>query len=410
MPGANKDWSGIQNDFPILQQMHEGNRVVYLDSGATSLRPLSVLSAMEGYFNEYNANIHRGIYRYAEQATEAYESARARIAEFINAESARSIIFTRNTTESVNLVAFSYGRKFLQAGDVILCTEMEHHANMVPWQVLAEEKGLQLEYVPVTEDGLLDQRRFQDLLGLKPKLVAVTHMSNVLGTINPLGKMIADAHQAGALVLVDAAQSAAHMKLDLKKLNPDFLAFSAHKMCGPTGIGVLYGREALLEKMPPFLTGGDMIREVHLDSFTMNDLPHKFEAGTPAIAEAIGFAAAIDYLDNLGMEAIQDHEMHLTAYALGKVDSIPGMRILGPSIEERGGLLGFTLEDAHPHDVAQILDAEGVAVRAGHHCAMPVHERYGIPASTRASFYLYNTRDDVDRLFQGLEKVQKLFG
>lgn len=383
---------------------------MYLDSGATSLRPTAVQTAMEGYYNQYNANIHRGIYRYAEEATAAYEGARARVASFLNAPSPRSIIFTRNTTESVNLVAYSYGRTFLQPGDVILCTEMEHHANMVPWQVLAKDRSLRLEYVPVQQDGQLDQNRFHELLGLNPKLFAVTYMSNVLGTINPLEKMIEDAHQVGALVLVDAAQSAAHMSLDLQKLKPDFLAFSAHKMCGPTGIGVLYGREDLLEAMPPFLTGGDMIKEVHLRSFTINDLPHKFEAGTPAIAEAIGFGAALDYLEALGMEAIHDHEMALTAYALGMVESIPGMRVLGPGIEDRGGLLAFTMDDAHPHDVAQILDGEGVAVRAGHHCAMPIHEKFRIPASTRASFYMYNTREDVERLFLGLKKVQKLFG
>ncbi|MBN1266928.1 MAG: cysteine desulfurase [Anaerolineales bacterium] len=401
----------MRNDFPILQRkLDSGVPIVYLDSGATSLRPTAVQTAMEGYYNQYNANIHRGIYRYAEEATAAYEGARARVASFLNAPSPRSIIFTRNTTESVNLVAYSYGRTFLQPGDVILCTEMEHHANMVPWQVLAKDRSLRLEYVPVQQDGQLDQNRFHELLGLNPKLFAVTYMSNVLGTINPLEKMIEDAHQVGALVLVDAAQSAAHMSLDLQKLKPDFLAFSAHKMCGPTGIGVLYGREDLLEAMPPFLTGGDMIKEVHLRSFTINDLPHKFEAGTPAIAEAIGFGAALDYLEALGMEAIHDHEMALTAYALGMVESIPGMRVLGPGIEDRGGLLAFTMDDAHPHDVAQILDGEGVAVRAGHHCAMPIHEKFRIPASTRASFYMYNTREDVERLFLGLKKVQKLFG
>lgn len=410
VPGLKPNMTEYRRDFPILEQCTDsGRRIVYLDTAATSLRPVQVVQAMEEYYQRYNANIHRGIYRYAEQATAAYEGARSKTAAFLNAPSDKCVVFTRNTTESINLVAFSYARAFLQEGDVILVSEMEHHANMVPWQVAAREIGLRLEYIPFSEEGHLDLEAYHELLDLKPKLLALTHMSNVLGTINPLQDLIGDAHTAGALVLVDAAQSAAHFPLDVQALNIDFAAFSAHKMLGPTGIGVLYARRELLEKMPPFLTGGDMIREVHLDGFTTNDVPHKFEAGTPAIAEAIGLAAAIDYLDRVGKDNIHDHETALTARAMRLADETPGMHVLGPPLNERGGLLSFTLDGIHPHDIAQVLDREGVAVRAGHHCAMPVHEHLGIPATARASFYLYNTMEDVDRLFESIHAVQGIF-
>ncbi|MCB0103391.1 MAG: cysteine desulfurase [Anaerolineales bacterium] len=401
----------IRKDFPILdRETANGRRVIYLDSTATSQKPVQVIEAMNDYYRRSNANIHRGVHTLAEEATALYEGARERIGAFINAASSREIIYTRNTTESINLVAYSWARANLKAGDLVVLTEMEHHSNLVPWHMLQAERGIELEFIPVSEDGLLDLDAYKLLLERNPKLVSFTHMSNVLGTINPAGEIIKLAHAAGAVTLVDGAQSAPHLAIDVRALDADFYAFSAHKMCGPTGIGVLYGKSALLEAMPPFLGGGDMIKEVKLRSFRANTLPHKFEAGTPAIAEAIGFGAAVDYLNKIGMQKIAEHEHVITEYALERLEEIPGVRLFGPSADKKGGVAAFVLDGIHPHDVAQILDQEGVAVRAGHHCAQPLHEKFGIPATSRASFYLYSTKDEVDQLVNGLYKVKEMFG
>ena len=401
----------IRKDFPILQRTtHDERPLVYLDSTATSQKPLAVLEAMDNYYRCSNANIHRGVHTLAEEATALYEQAREKIAGFINAPSARQIIYTRNTTESINLVAYSWARSNLKTGDLVILTEMEHHSNLVPWQMLQMERGIELDFIPVTEDGLLDLDAYHALLSRGPKLVSFTHMSNVLGTINPAAEIIRLAHEAGALTLVDAAQSVPHLNVDVQALDADFLAFSAHKMCGPTGIGALYGKAELLEAMPPFLGGGDMIKVVHLRSFRANTLPHKFEAGTPAIAEAVGFGAAVDYLSSIGMDSIAAHEHEITEYALERLEEVPGLKVFGPSADKKGGVAAFTLEGVHPHDVAQVLDRDGIAVRAGHHCAQPLHEKFGIPATSRASFYLYNTKEEVDLLINGIYKVKELFG
>jgi len=398
-------------DFPVLsREVRKGVPLVYLDSTATSQKPQSVIEAMDRYYQAHNANIHRGVHTLAEEATAMYEGARERIASFIGAASSREVIYTRNTTESINLVAFSWGRKFLKPGDTVILTEMEHHSNLVPWQMLAAELNVRLEFIPVDANYLLDLNVYADLLKLGPKLVSFTHMSNVLGTINPARQIIEMAHQAGALTLVDGAQSVPHFKVNVAELGADFMAFSAHKMLGPTGIGILWGKENLLESMPPFLGGGDMIKKVLLRSFQANDLPHKFEAGTPAIAEAIGFGAAVDYLNQAGMDRIEAHEREITGYALERLAEIPGLSVYGPALEHKGGVVAFTMENVHPHDVAQILDTEGVAVRAGHHCAMPLHQKLNLPATTRASFYLYSTQEEVDRLAAGLGSVIKMFG
>jgi len=404
------DIKKIRSDFPIFtREVHPGIPLVYLDSTATSQKPLSVIQTMDEYYRKHNGNIHRGVHTLAEEATQAYEEARGKIAGFINAKKSRQIIYTRSTTESINLVAQTWGRKNLVAGDLIILTEMEHHSNLVPWQMLAEEKSLRLEFIPVDENGQLNQEIFEKLLLLGPKLVAFTHMSNVLGTINPAKEMIRKAKNAGALTLVDGAQSVPHFPVDVVDLGADFLAFSAHKMVGPTGIGILYGREDLLETMPPYQGGGDMIKKVYLRSFTANEIPYKFEAGTPAIAEAIGFGAAIDYLKSVGMESIAHHEHSLVNYAMEKLALIPGLKVIGETKGNRGGVTAFTLEGIHPHDIAQILDQDGIAVRAGHHCAMPLHDRYQLPATTRASYYLYNTVEEIDKLIIGLNKVVKIF-
>jgi cysteine desulfurase/selenocysteine lyase len=404
------DVQSIRVDFPILtREVHPGVPLIYLDSTATSQKPEVVIQAMDRFYRQMNANIHRGIHVLAEESTAGYEMAREKVAKFIHAPSARQVIFTRNTTESINLVAYTWGRAFLSPGDVVLLTEMEHHSNLVPWQILANEKKLRLEFIPVTDDGLLDLAVYRNLLELQPKLVAFTHMSNVLGTINPAKEIIRLAHEAGALTLVDGAQSVPHFAVNVADLDADFLAFSAHKMCGPTGIGALYGRKALLEAMPPFLGGGDMIKRVFLRSFAPNELPHKFEAGTPAIAEAIGFGAAIDYLQTVGMEKIALHEQQIVAYALERLEEVPGVKVFGPSAEHRGGVTSFTLHGVHPHDVSQILDEQGIAIRAGHHCAMPLHEKFGLPATARASFYLYNTNSEVDKLIEAIYKVKHVF-
>jgi cysteine desulfurase/selenocysteine lyase len=400
----------IRKDFPILErETVNGKRVIYLDSTATSQKPVQVIEAMNDYYRRSNANIHRGVHTLAEEATSLYESARERIAKFINASSSREVIYTRNTTESINLVAYTWARANLKAGDLVILTEMEHHSNLVPWHMLQAERGIELEFIPVLENGLLDMKAYAALLDRKPKLVSFTHMSNVLGTINPAAEIIRMAHGAGAVALVDGAQSVPHLKVDVRALNADFYAFSAHKMCGPTGIGALYGKSALLEAMPPFMGGGDMIKEVKLRSFRPNTLPYKFEAGTPAIAEAVGFGAAVDYLNSVGMENIAAHEHEITGYALERLEEIPGVKIFGPTADKKGGVAAFTLEGIHPHDVAQILDQDGIAVRAGHHCAQPLHEKFGIPATSRASFYLYSTKEEVDLLVDGIYKVKKYF-
>lgn len=401
----------IKADFPILKRLvHSDRPLIYLDSAATSQKPVQVIDAIDEYYRATNANIHRGIHTLAEEATSKYESARQRIGKFIHSARTHEIVFTRNTTESINLVAYSWGRKYLKADDIVLLTEMEHHSNLVPWQILAQERGVKLEFVPVMDSGLLDQEAYLKLLEKQPKLVAFMHMSNVLGTINPAQEMIRRAHEVGAVVLLDGAQSVPHMPVDVQQLDADFLAFSGHKMCGPTGIGVLYGKEKLLEAMPPFLGGGDMIKKVYLDSFTTNDLPHKFEAGTPAIAEVIGLGAAVDYLSGIGMKTIHEHEQEIAAYGLNKISEVPGIRILGPQADQRSAVFSFAMDDIHPHDVAEFLDQKGIAVRAGHHCAMPLHQKYQLPATTRASFYLYNSAEEVDRLVDALYGVQRYFG
>jgi len=405
------DVNSIRKQFPIFQrETSEGVPLVYLDSTATSQKPLAVIEAMDAYYRRSNANIHRGVHTLAEEATAMYEGAREKIAKFINAVSAKEIIYTRNTTESINLVAYSWARANLKAGDLVILTEMEHHSNLVPWHMLQAERGIELDFIPVTEGGLLDLDAYKTLLNRTPKLVSFTHMSNVLGTITPAAEIIHLAHEAGAVTLVDAAQSVPHLKVDVQALDADFFAFSAHKMCGPTGIGALYGKADLLESMPPFLGGGDMIKEVKLRSFRPNTLPHKFEAGTPAIAEAVGFGAAVDYLSSVGMDAIAAYEHEITEYALERLEEIPGIKVFGPPADKKGGVASFTFDGIHPHDVAQILDRDGIAVRAGHHCAQPLHEKFGIPATSRASFYLYNTKEEVDLLVNGIYKVKELFG
>ncbi len=414
-PGVEKenvlDTAQIRVDFPILARVvHPGVPLVYLDSAATSQKPSSVIQAMDEFFRQSNANIHRGIHVLAEESTQKYEDARIRISEFIGSPSARQIIFTRNATELINLVAYSWGRSNLHSGDVILLTEMEHHSNLVPWQILSAERGVRLEFIPVTPDGLLDLEEYRRLLELNPRLVSFTHMSNVLGTINPAAEIIRLAHQSGALTLLDGAQSVPHFRVDVKELDVDFLAFSGHKMCGPTGIGVLYGRKEILEAMPPFMGGGDMIKQVQLRSFSPNELPYKFEAGTPAIAEAVGLGAAVDYLSKIGMSAIADHEREIVAYALERLEEIPGLTVFGPPADKKGGVVSFTLKGIHPHDVSQILDRDGIAIRAGHHCAMPLHQKFNLPATARASFYLYNMPEEVDKLAESLYKVKEIFG
>jgi len=404
------DVQQVRGDFPILaREIRPGIPLTYLDSAATSQKPETVIQAMSTYYQENNANIHRGIHKLAEEATLLYETAREKIACFINAPAADQLIFTRNTTEAINLVAHSWGRKYLSAGDRILLTEMEHHSNLIPWQLIAGELDLVLDFIPVTSEGNLDLDVYRDLLKKDPKLVALTHMSNVLGTINPLKEIIRNAKSVGAITLVDGAQSVPHFPVDIANLEADFYAFSAHKMCGPTGIGALYGRKDLLENMPPFLGGGEMIKRVELRSFKANDIPHKFEAGTPAIAEAIGFGAAVDYLLEIGMDRIEEHEKLLTNYALEKLLDLPDLTVLGPPAEEKGGVVAFYIKDIHAHDVAQILDGDGIAVRAGHHCAQPLHTKFNLPATTRASMYLYNTIEDIDRLLAGLQKVRDIF-
>jgi len=399
----------IRSDFPILAQEVHGKPLIYLDSAATSQKPQQVIDALARYYRQDNANVHRGIHALAERATAEYEKARLKIARFINAASSKEIVFVRNATEAINLVANAWGRANLKPGDEVLITQMEHHANIVPWQLVTQATGATLRYVPVTDAGELDYEALDALLTERTRVFAFTAMSNVVGTINPVAELTAKAHAVGAMVVVDGAQSLPHLPTDVQALDVDFLAFSGHKMLGPTGVGALYGKRALLDAMPPFMGGGEMIREVFMDHSTWEDAPLKFEAGTPAIGEAIAFGAAVDYLSALGMDWVREHEQAITGYAWERLSAIEGLRIIGPGPERRGGLLAFTLADVHPHDVAAVLDMQGVAVRAGHHCAQPIHDRYHIPATTRASFYIYNSPDEVDALAAGLERAKKLF-
>jgi cysteine desulfurase/selenocysteine lyase len=391
----------ILKDFPSLHAM--GTRA-YLDSAASSLTPTPVLEAVDAYYRECRANVHRGMYRTSGEASERYEAARARIAEFFGADT-EEIVFTRGATDSLNMLASSLGEG-LKAGDEIVVTEMEHHANLVPWQQAAARSGATLIAIPIKDDFTLDLDAARSIIGPKTKIVSVAHASNVLGTVNPAKELAALAHAAGAVFILDAAQSAPHLKIDVRDLDCDFLACSGHKMCGPTGIGILYGKKALLEKLPPCRFGGDMIREVTLESATWNDVPYKFEAGTPDISGAIGLGAAVAYLDAVGMEAIERHDRELAAYAIKRLSTIPGLRVIGPSSGPRVGAVSFDIPGMHPHDLATLLDREGVSVRGGHHCAMPLHQRLGLPSTGRASFYLYNDASDVDALFNALAKAK----
>ena len=401
----------IRAVFPILDQEINGHKLVYLDSASSSQKPRVVIDALADYYREYNANVHRGIYTIGEKATAEYERARARVAHFINAPDSHEIVFTRNATEAINLVSYSWGRRNIGRGDAIVLTEMEHHANLVPWQLLVQEKDGDLEFIPITDDGLLRLDVFEVLLRLKPKLVAFTHVSNTLGTINPVAEMVEAAHAAGALVLIDGAQAVPHVPVDVQALGADFYAFSGHKMLGPMGSGALWARRELLEAMPPFLAGGEMIREVHLRRSEFNEIPWKFEAGTPAVGDAIGLGVAAEYLRDLGMDAVREHERDLVTYALEVLPArVPDIAIYGPMDPDlRGGVVPFNLPGIHPHDVAQVLDRFGVAVRAGHHCTMPLHDRLDLPATARASFNVYTTRDDIDALAAGLLEVQRVF-
>jgi cysteine desulfurase / selenocysteine lyase len=402
----------IRGDFPILATESHGHPLVFLDSASTSQKPQSVVDAVNAYYTEYAANVHRGIYEIGERATAEYEKARVSVAKFINAPDAHEVVFTRNATEAINLVAYSWGRKHIGRGDAIVLTEMEHHANLVPWQILAQEMDGDLEFIPITDDGVLRQDVFEVLLRLKPKLVAFTHVSNTLGTINPVVEMTRAAHAAGALVLIDGAQAVPHVPVDVQAIGADFYVFSGHKMLGPTGSGALWARRELLESMPPFMAGGDMIREVHLRRSEWNDIPWKFEAGTPDIAAGIGLGAAAEYLMGLGMDRVREHERELLVYAFeGLAREHADLDLYGPLDPDlRGGVIPFNVPGVHPHDVAQVLDRSGVAVRAGHHCTMPLHERLELAASARASFNVYTTEADVNALVAGLHEVKRIFG
>lgn len=405
------DVTALRREFPALHQEVNGKPLVYLDNAATSQKPRPVLDALAGYYARDNANVHRGIHELSRRATEAYEDARGKVARFINAADPSEVIWTRGTTEAINLVAHAWGSHSVKEGDEILLSVMEHHSNLVPWQLLARRTGATLRYLELDDQGRLVLDDLDRLLTERTRLVAVTHVSNALGTINPVKRIVAAAHAVGARVLLDGAQGAVHTSLDVQDLGADFYAFSGHKMCGPTGVGVLWARRDLLDAMEPWQGGGEMIEFVERDMSTWAPVPHKFEAGTPNIAGAVGMGAAVDFLSSVGMDAIAAHERDLVAYALERMGEIPGIRLYGPaSPDERSAVVSFTLGDAHPHDISTILDSEGIAVRAGHHCAQLVMKRYGVSATARASFYLYNTRDEVDRLVEGLATVQGIFG
>jgi cysteine desulfurase/selenocysteine lyase len=399
----------VRQDFPILHQRVHGKPLVYLDNAATTQKPLAVMEALENYYRQDNSNIHRGVHALSERATEAFEKTRVAAQKFINAAESNEIIFLRGTTEAINLVAQTYGRKNVNAGDEVLITAMEHHSNIVPWQMLCEEKGAKLRVAPINEGGELLLDEFEKLLNRKTKIVAVGHLSNALGTINPIKQIVKMAHALNVPVLVDGAQAAPRMQVDVQDLDCDFYAVSGHKMYAPTGIGFLYGKAQLLEAMPPWQGGGDMIASVTFDKTIYNRLPYKFEAGTPNIADTIGLGAAIEYLTGLGLEQIEEHEADLLVYATREVQKIPGVSIVGTA-REKAGVLSLVMEDIHPHDIGTILDSEGVAVRTGHHCAQPVMQRFNIPATVRASFGLYNTREEVDALVRGIQKVREVMG
>ena len=399
----------IREDFPILKRKINGRDLVYLDNAATSQKPQSVIDSLVDYYSFHNANVHRGVHTLAEEATELYEAARGKVAKFINARLPSEIVFVRNSTEALNLVVWSWAKTNLKEGDEILLSEMEHHSNLVPWQLLAKEVGAVIKYVPFNESGQIRISDFRIRISKRTKVVSLVHVSNSLGTINPVKEVAKMAHEVGAIMVVDGAQSVPHMRVDVRSLDCDFLAFSGHKMLGPMGIGVLYGRQNILEAMPPFLSGGDMIRLVSLEGATFNDVPYKFEAGTPNVAGAVGLGAAIDYLEGLGMEGVREHEIELTAYALEKLKEVKGLVSYGPDhVSQRGGLVTFNLKGLHSHDLASILDGQGIAVRSGHHCTMPVHTKLGISSSLRASFYIYNTKEEVDKLVAGLEKAKQI--
>ncbi len=398
----------VRADFPILDQEINGKPLVYFDNAATSQKPNPVIEAESEYYRRYNSNVHRGAHTLSDRATQAYENAREAVASFINAPHPREVVFTGNTTEGINLVARSWAETQLEPGDEILLTAMEHHSNLIPWQLVAERTGAQLEFVELTEKGELDRASFEEQLGERTRILAMTHMSNVLGTITPVREMTQMAHDAGALVLVDGAQSVPHMPVDVQELGCDFLAFSGHKMCGPTGIGVLYGREELLEEMPPFLGGGEMIGRVERRTASWADLPHKFEAGTPKIAQAVGLHAAVDYLRDLGMDRVREHEEALLNHALEAIEDVPGVSVFGHA-PERGGVISFSVEGVHPHDLSQILDEHGVAIRAGHHCAQPLMEWLGVAATARASLYFYNKKSELQPFLEGLDQAKEFF-
>ena len=402
------DWSVIREDFPILHQEAHGHPLIYFDNAATTQKPRAVIDALRYYYEHDNANVHRGLHELSSRATEAYEKSRQRVATYLGAGSADEIIFTRGTTESINLVAQSWGGKFLRAGDVILLTEMEHHSNLVPWQLIAERTGARLRFVPVNEDGTLALDQLDSLLTNEVKLFAFTHISNSLGTINPVADLCRAARAVGALTLVDAAQGAGHLPIDVQEMGCDFLACSGHKMCAPTGIGALYGRAEILDIMPPWQGGGEMILSVALDKSTFKKAPHRFEAGTPNIAGAIGLAAAIDYIEQIGRSAIFEHDSELSAYAAERLAELPNMRLLGPK-KERGALVGFVMEGVHPHDLTTFADQRGLALRGGHHCNQPLMRKFGLPGTTRASFYFYNTKTEVDRMIDILRDAAQFF-
>jgi cysteine desulfurase / selenocysteine lyase len=402
------DWNAIREDFPILREQAHGHPLIYFDSAATSQKPRAVLDALRHYYEHENANVHRGLHHLSTRATEAYERSRQSVASYIGAANADEIVFTRGTTESINLVAQAWGGKFIHEGDVILLTEMEHHSNLVPWQLLAERTGAQVRFVPVRDDGTLALDQLSSLLTPEVKLFAFTHISNSLGTINPVAKLCQKARAVGAITLVDAAQSAGHLPIDVQEFGCDFLAFSGHKMCGPTGVGALYGGAEILNTMPPWHGGGEMIVSVTLEKSTFKKAPHRFEAGTPNIAGAIGLAAAIDYIERIGRSEIFKHDSHLAAYAMERLAELPGIRVLGPP-SERGALVGFVMEAAHPHDLTTFADQHGLALRGGHHCNQPLMRRFGLPGTTRASFYFYNTTAEIDRMIEILQAAARFF-
>ncbi|KUJ74735.1 cysteine sulfinate desulfinase [Thiomicrospira sp. XS5] len=399
--------SDVKDAFPILKQLENGQPLVYLDSGATSQTPVSVIDTIARYYREENANVHRGVYGLSERATEAYEGARSKVRQFLNAASDKEIIFVRGTTEAINLVAQTWGRRHLKAGDEVVITEMEHHSNIVPWQLLRDEIGIKLVVVPMTDDGEIRLSDFEACLSPKTQFVSVVHMSNALGTINPVADMVQAAKNVGAKVLLDGAQAVPHMSVDVRALDCDFYAFSGHKLYGPTGIGVLYGKEALLDAMPPYQAGGDMIYSVTFDKTEYNVLPYKFEAGTPNISGAIGLGAAIDFVQSIGMNAIADYEHELLTYATQQLQTIEGLRIIGTA-PNKGGVISFIVEGAHPHDMATLMDQDGIAVRASHHCAMPVMQHFDVPATLRASFGVYNIHEDIDRLVAAVEEARTM--